>query len=191
MSSLFSSPSKQAQQAAQVSEQAAQTEIGSPGPVTVPNADGSSTTISPTGSGVEGYVQQGEEAEQAAIAGLGENPYLAAAGSMNPGGYAVNPSSTVTYGAPTPPGGLTPTPAQPTVSPAAANAFAPTSNSTTRYAQPVARQTPAPGTAATTSVAQAPPGTAPATGPLIVGGLTTNNGGQAAGWQPGQSGNQN
>src|ERR1700691_2476885 len=121
MSSLFSSPSKQAQQAAQVSEQAAATEIGSPGPVNVPNSDGSSTTISPTGSGLEGYVQQGEEAEQAAIAGLGESPYLAAAGAMNPSGYAVNPSSTVTYGAPTPPGGVTPSQAAPTVSPSAAN----------------------------------------------------------------------
>lgn len=178
MSSLFSSPSKQAQQAAQVSEQAAQTEIGSPGPVTVPNADGSSTTISPTGSGVEGYVQQGEEAEQAAIAGLGENPYLAAAGSMNPSGYAVNPSSTVTYGAPTPPGGVTPTPSQPTVSGAQANAFAPT-NTGMRYTQPAAVSAPAPSAQANAapSAASAPAPSPAVTAPFNPYGTIANNGG--------------
>jgi hypothetical protein len=94
---LFSSPQKQAQSAATTAEGISSQEIGSPGPINVPNANGGSTTVAPSGSGLEGYIQTEQEAEQAAIAGLGTNPYFSAAGNMSPSNYAVNPADTVTF----------------------------------------------------------------------------------------------
>lgn len=48
---------------------------------------------------LESYVGQQQQAERGAIAGLGPNPYFAAAQQMNPGAYRVNPAQTQTFGA--------------------------------------------------------------------------------------------
>lgn len=120
---LFSSPQKQAQSAATTAEGISSQEIGSPGPINVPNANGGSTTVAPSGSGLEGYIQTGQEAEQAAIAGLGTNPYFSAAGNMSPSNYAVNPADTVTFGNQGP--GTTSTGGSTAGSPQKANLFTP------------------------------------------------------------------
>jgi hypothetical protein len=82
MSSLFSSPSKTA-------EAAASGEQG------VANNDTATA---------EKYVATTEGQERNAIASQGQNPYYAAAGTMSPSNYAVNPKDTVAFAAPTPPG---------------------------------------------------------------------------------------
>jgi hypothetical protein len=47
---------------------------------------------------LESYTGQQQQAERGAVAGVGANPYFAAAQSMNPGAYRVNPASTQTFG---------------------------------------------------------------------------------------------
>lgn len=75
MSSLFSSPSKEAGAAAQAEQGLTAADMQQ----------------------LEGYVNQTEGQERGAIAGLGTNPYFQAAGNMSPSNYAVNPADTVTF----------------------------------------------------------------------------------------------
>jgi hypothetical protein len=74
--SLFSSPSKQANAAA--------------------NAQQGLTDH--TIQQLEDYVGTQQGQERSAIAGLGTNPYLGAAAQMNPSAYRVDPSNTQTFG---------------------------------------------------------------------------------------------
>lgn len=101
MGSLFSSPGKTATQAAQGTAAAEQGIIGSTGPVTVPAGPGNpgGTTVQPLGSGLEGYTATGEQAQRDAIAGMGPNPYFAAAQGMSPSAYAVDPNYTASFSA--------------------------------------------------------------------------------------------
>lgn len=76
MGALFSSPSKQASQAASAMQGLDASQI----------------------SNLENYVNTQQQNLRGAIAGQGPNPYFAAAGGMSPSNYAVNPSDTATFG---------------------------------------------------------------------------------------------
>ena len=84
MSSVFSSPSKQAQSV----------------------SGAASANTSNEAQIAEQYISNADAATREAIAGLGANPYYGAAANMNPGAYAVNPSNTVTFGQSSLPAGL-------------------------------------------------------------------------------------
>jgi hypothetical protein len=75
---LFSSPSKQAQQAGQAQQGLAQNEINQ----------------------VEGYVSNAEQQQRGAIAGLGTNPYFGSSSGTGPlpTPTPVNPSNTANFG---------------------------------------------------------------------------------------------
>jgi hypothetical protein len=73
---LFSSPGKSASQAASAVSGVTQQDIQQ----------------------VENYENTTEGQERAAIANLGPNPYLTAAGQMNPAAYQVNPANTASFG---------------------------------------------------------------------------------------------
>jgi hypothetical protein len=83
VSQLFSSPSKQAQQAASAEQDIATGEIKQ----------------------VEAYNDQKQQELRSGIAGL-DNPFFAAASQSDPSAFQVNPSATVAYGGPT--GGAVP-----------------------------------------------------------------------------------
>jgi hypothetical protein len=82
VTSMFSSPSKQAQAAASAQQGLSQQAIAQ----------------------AEQYANQTATNEQNAIANVGANPYFGAAAQMNPGAYTVNPQNTVTFGSSTVPG---------------------------------------------------------------------------------------
>ena len=77
MSSLFSSPSKQATAAAQASQQISQQDIQQ----------------------LEDYISGQQGQLRTAIGQQGPNPYFGAAQQLNPQAYYTNPNNTVTYGA--------------------------------------------------------------------------------------------
>ncbi len=76
MSSLFSSPSEQAQAAASATGAIDQNIINQ----------------------IEGYTTGQQGQLRGAISGVGPNPYFDAAVQMSPSGYAVNPQYTATFG---------------------------------------------------------------------------------------------
>lgn len=82
MSSMFSSPSKSAQQAASSVQGVDQGMLN---------------------QAIAQYNQE-QQSARGAIAGLGQNPYFAAAQGMNPLNYRVNPQGTQTFGASGAPG---------------------------------------------------------------------------------------
>lgn len=83
MSSLFSSPSKEASSAAAGSAAATDAEVQK----------------------VEDYVTKAQQNTRDAIAGLPASPYLAAAGNRSTAPYAVDPNNTVGFTAPPVPQG--------------------------------------------------------------------------------------
>lgn len=76
LGTMFSSPGKQASQAASASDQAASQVIGQ----------------------LENYTDTHQQQLRDAIAQQGPNPYFAAAGQLDPQAYYTNPSDTVNFG---------------------------------------------------------------------------------------------
>lgn len=114
MGSLFSSPGKQAQQAAQATGNIDQAMIGQ----------------------MEGYVDTHQQQLRDAIAGLGPNPYFGAAPGT--GAYKVDPANTVQAGPGALPPGLTPGggTTQGTLAPGGGNPFAAPQQRSTLQAPP-------------------------------------------------------
>ena len=76
MGDVFSSPTKQGQQVGGAVQGMSNQEI----------------------SQLENYVNTGEGQQRAAIAGMGANPFFAAAGGQNPSSYALSPGNTTNFG---------------------------------------------------------------------------------------------
>ena len=81
MSELFSSPSKQGQQAASEDQSISTGEIKQ----------------------LENYTNSQQQGLRSAIAGTGPNPYFTAASQVSPGSYAMSPTNTTSFAAPPPP----------------------------------------------------------------------------------------
>lgn len=116
----------------------------------------------------EAYVTKQQQQERDAIAGLGPNPYYAAAGAQNPNAFAVNPANTTNFSTSGTTGKTTVTPGTPQAyTPAApnlpANAFGGASFNGT------------PATASTPTSPSTP--VAPGTGPISMQPIPGNPGG--------------
>ena len=153
MSSLFSSPSKSANAAASAQQGISQQAINE----------------------AEQYVGQTEAQERGAISGIGDNPYFAAASSMNPANYAVNPNDTITFGS-SGPGTTVPTSAfqqaPPTTIPTTVGST-PMIPPSSPISQPSTGRVPTGGSGTVPNVPSSPPNvvTGPVVAPIRTGGL--------------------